>query len=166
MKKFIQGFTLLETLVAVAVLLMALLGPFAIAQQSLRSAYYARDQVTAYYLAQEGIEFVRAIRDENYLSGEDWLTGIAACTDQPCTVDMQNFEYELCPNGVCPPVRISAVGGLFNQSTGEESKFTRRVTLTPVQDMPDEMILTVTISWVSSGIPRAFSLQERIFNWL
>lgn len=166
MNKTFFGFTLLETLVAVAVLLMALLGPFTIAQQSLRSAYYARDQVTAYYLAQEGIEFMRAMRDENYLAGNDWLTGITACADSPCTVDMQNFSFAVCPNGACPALLISSAGGLFNQTSGTQSKFTRRVTLTPVPGMPSEMIISVTISWVSSGIPRAFSLQERIFNWL
>ncbi len=166
MKKTFTGFTLLETLVAVAVLLMALMGPFSIAQQSLRSAYYARDQVTAYYLAQEGIEFVRAIRDQNYLGGSDWMTGLASCTGAPCTVDMPNFVLAVCPSGNCERLKVSPTGGLFNQSTGTDSKFTRRVQLTPVVDAPHQMIVTVTVVWTSSGIPRSFSLQERLFNWL
>lgn len=166
MKKTFLGFTLLETLVAVAVLLMALLGPFSIAQQSLRSAYYARDQITAYYLAQEGIEYVRAQRDQNYLSGSPWLNNITSCVDTPCTVDMTNFDHSPCPLDGCPPLLVSTSGGLFNQSSGDESKFTRSVRLITVPDMPEEMIISVTISWVSSGISRTFSLQERIFNWL
>ena len=160
-----KGFTLLETLVAVAVLMMALLGPFSIAQQSLRSAYYARDQVTAYYLAQEGVEFVRSIRDENYLSGNPWLNGISTCTDVACMVDFPNFTYAPC-SGTCPALKISDAGGLFNNATGADSKFTRQVTLTPVAGMPDEMIISVTVSWTSSGVPRIFTLQERLFNWL
>jgi type II secretory pathway pseudopilin PulG len=167
MIKTISAFTLLETLVAVAVLLMSLLGPFSIAQQSLKSAYYARDQVTAYYLAQEGIEFVRAVRDQNYLAGSAWLTGIdAVCTDVPCQVDFPNFTYAACPNGACSPIRISANGGLFNHESGESSKFTRYVTLTPVAGNPDTMIASVTISWRSAGVSRVFTLQERLFDWL
>lgn len=161
------GFTLLETLVAVAILLMSLLGPFAIAQQSLKSSYYARDQVTAYYLAQEGIEFVRAIRDQNYLAGASWLDGIGpVCTDVLCQVDYPNFTYEACTNGACTPLRISTAGGLFNHATGEPSKFTRTVTLTPVAGNPESMIVSVTISWRSAGVSRVFTLQERLFDWL
>lgn len=167
MMKTIPGFTLLETLVAVAVLLMALLGPFAIAQQSLRSAYYARDQVTAFYLAQEGIEFVRAVRDENYLSGNPWLQGFdSVCTNTPCIVDFTNFTYEACPLGACPPVKVSPTGGLFNHASGESSPFTRQVMLTTSPTNPAISIVSVTISWKSAGVPRVFTLQERLFDWL
>jgi type II secretory pathway pseudopilin PulG len=160
-----RAFTLLETLVAVAILMMALLGPFSIAQQSLRSAYYARDQVTAYYLAQEGIEFVRSVRDQNYLSGSPWLTGISVCTSAACMIDFPNNTYAVC-SGTCPALKISDTGGLFNNANGVDSKFTRQVLLTPVPGAPDEMIVSVTISWTSSGVPRVFTLQERLFNWL
>ena len=163
-----RAFTLLETMVAVTVLLMALVGPFTIAQQSLKSAYYARDQVTAYYLAQEGIEYVRAMRDQNYLTTQPWLTNLAPCTSPlVCTVDMPNFTLPAtCPNGVCPALMVSAAGGLFNQNSGTPSKFTRKVTITSVAGMPSEMIVSVTVSWTSAGISRTFSLQERIFDWL
>jgi type II secretory pathway pseudopilin PulG len=165
--KYTHAFTLLETLVAISVLLMSLMGPFAIAQQSLRSAYYARDQVTAFYLAQEGIEFVRAVRDQNYLQGADWLTGIeAVCTNVPCTVDYTNFTYAVCPQGVCPPVRVSATGGLFNHESGEVSAFTRTVTLTQSPTNPDQVIVSVTLSWRSAGVSRTFTLEERLFDWL
>ncbi len=162
-----RAFTLLETLVAVAVLLMALLGPFSIAQQSLKSAYYARDQVTAFYLAQEGVEFVRAIRDQNYLAGNDWLEGIGAtCTGVPCTVDFPNFVYAACPQGACAKVRLTETGGLFNHQSGEPSPFTRSVLLTMSPTNPDQVIVSVTLAWTSAGVPRVFTLQERLFNWL
>ncbi len=165
--KTLPAFTLLETLVAVSVLLMALLGPFSIAQQSLRSSYYARDQVTAFYLAQEGVEFVRAVRDENYLSGSDWLAGIgAACTGTPCTVDYPNFTYAACPQGGCPVLKVSANGALYNHDSGTDSPFTRHVLLTASPTNPDQIIVSVTISWKSAGVSRVFTIQERLFNWL
>lgn len=163
-----RGFTLLETLVAITVLLMALTGPFAIAQQSLKSSYYARDQVTAFYLAQEGIEYVRAMRDGNYLTSAPWLTSLAACvTPAVCTVDFANFTSPaVCPNGICPALFASTASGLFNQVNGTASKFTRTMTLTEVIGQPDQMILSVTIAWKSAGVSRTFTLKERIFNWL
>lgn len=165
MKPF-KAFTLIETLVAVSILLMALVGPLTIAAQSLRSAYYARDQVTAFYLAQEGIEYVRAVRDQNYIGNQSWLTGISECQGALCTVDFPNFTHQVCPNNICSPVLVSSTGGLFNQTTGTASKFTRAVTITPVPGASDEMIISVTVSWTSTGINRTFSLKERIFNWL
>lgn len=166
MKKVLFGFTLIETLVAVSVLLMALLGPLEIAAQSLRSAYYSRDQITAYYLAQEGIEYVRAVRDENYLNNQDWLTNLTDCDSVMCTVDMPNFSHAVCPNGVCPVLLKTDAGGLFNQNSGSAAIFTRSVILRPVSGITDERIITVTVSWRSAGIQRTFSLSERIFNWL
>ncbi len=163
----IKGFTLLETLVAVAVLLMALMGPFSIAQQSLRSAYYARDQVTAFYLAQEGVEFVRAIRDQNYLSGSDWLEGIGpTCTNTPCTIDFPNFTYATCPQGVCAALRLSTIGGLYNQADGPPTPFTRQILLTPSPTNADQIIVSVTITWRSAGVARTFTIEERLNNWL
>ncbi|MCF7865387.1 MAG: prepilin-type N-terminal cleavage/methylation domain-containing protein [Candidatus Pacebacteria bacterium] len=66
-----RGFTILETLVAISILVLALTAPLAIVAQALRSSYYARDQVTAYYLAQEAIEFLRNKRDNAGLQSSD-----------------------------------------------------------------------------------------------
>jgi prepilin-type N-terminal cleavage/methylation domain-containing protein len=66
-----KGFTLVETLVAISILMLAILGPLSIASAGLRNSLYARDQITAFYLAQEGIEYVRYERDDTYLQGAD-----------------------------------------------------------------------------------------------
>ncbi len=62
-----RGFTLIETLVAVSLLVIAIVAPMSLVSQALTTAYYARDQVAAYSLAQDGIESVRAVRDGNLL---------------------------------------------------------------------------------------------------
>lgn len=166
MKKTLSAFTLIETLVAISVLIMALVGPLSIAEQSLRSAYYSRDQVTAFYLAQEGIEYVRGVRDQNYLTANTWLTNLTDCESAKCVVDSPNFSHTVCPNDVCPAVLVSSVGGLFNQTSGTPSKFTRVLTLTPVAGAPDQIIVGVTVSWMSGAISRTFTINERLFNWL
>ncbi|MEK7156326.1 MAG: prepilin-type N-terminal cleavage/methylation domain-containing protein, partial [Patescibacteria group bacterium] len=65
--KTTAGFTLVETLVAVMLLSVAVVAPMSLAARSLGSAYYARDQITAFYLAQEAIEALRSIRDSQIL---------------------------------------------------------------------------------------------------
>jgi hypothetical protein len=58
-----KGLTMVETLVAISILTIAVIGPLGIIAQALRTSYYTRDQMTAYYLAQEAIEYVRNLRD-------------------------------------------------------------------------------------------------------
>ena len=67
LKKSGAGFTLIETLVAVAIIMLAIAGPLVSANRALVSAYIARDQLTASYLGQEGVEYVRRMRDSVYL---------------------------------------------------------------------------------------------------
>ena len=65
--RFRFGFTLVESLVAVSILLAVTVGPVALVGKSLFSASFSRNDLIAYNLAQEGIELVRTIRDNNVL---------------------------------------------------------------------------------------------------
>ena len=58
-----SGFSLVETLVAITILLIVIVGPMTLVVSSVRSTAYANDQVIASFLAQEGIEIVQAARD-------------------------------------------------------------------------------------------------------
>lgn len=84
-----EGFTIMETLVAIAILLLSITGPMVFSQNGLRAAFYARDQVTAFYLAQDAIEYVKNRRDHNVLSGNSkWLDGLLNPGDKkPCGIN-------------------------------------------------------------------------------
>jgi type II secretory pathway pseudopilin PulG len=89
------AFTLIETLVAITILVLAIVAPMSLTVRSLSSAYYARDQITASNLGQEGIEAVRSLRDHNVLlisktnnSGVNIFDGIPI--NQWFTIDTRN----------------------------------------------------------------------------
>lgn len=165
-----RGFTLIETFVASAILLVSLAGPLSIAAQALRTAYYARDQVTAFYLAQEGLEYVRAKRDQNYLAtpAQPWMNGLLTgeiCSNgDVCTIDFPNFTHKVCPSGICAPLLVDQGTFLFNTSEGLQSLYTRKLSIIVVS--ADEVTVQVTVSWVSAGINRTFTISENFFNWL
>jgi prepilin-type N-terminal cleavage/methylation domain-containing protein len=59
-----KGFSLVETLVAISILLIVVTGPMAISIRSAKSASFATEQVQAFFLAQEGLEMVQKGRDD------------------------------------------------------------------------------------------------------
>lgn len=68
-----QGFTLIETLVALAVILAALTGPVALITRGIIDFSFSKNKIIAINLAQEGVELVRLVRENNVLC--DTLNG-------------------------------------------------------------------------------------------
>jgi len=64
-----SGFSLVETLVAISILLIVIVGPMTISMQSAKSASFASEQVQAFFLAQEGLELAQKARDDLSLAG-------------------------------------------------------------------------------------------------
>lgn len=62
-----KGFTLMESMVAIFILMLAITGPMVFAQNGLRAAFLSRDQITAFFLAQDAIEYVKNVRDGNVI---------------------------------------------------------------------------------------------------
>ena len=77
------GFTLVETLVAIAILMIAVAGPLTVAEKGLSASIYARDQLMASYLAQDAMESIKNIVDTNEINigngtyeddGDQWIS--------------------------------------------------------------------------------------------
>lgn len=162
------GFTLIETLVAVSILLLAILGPLAIASKGLNTAIVARDQVTAFYLAEQAIEYLKNVRDTNAINGNDWDTYISDCeTSRGCTIDVVNISgpssaIQQCGARRCNPF-LKDASGRFNYANGETTQFTQKVVVAETGN-DDERKVTVTMTWQSLGQSRSFTIQENLFN--
>lgn len=66
-----SGFSLVETLVAISVLLIVVVGPMTISMRTAKSTSFASEQVQAFFLAQEGLELAQKGRDDLLLQHFD-----------------------------------------------------------------------------------------------
>ena len=87
------GFSLVETLVAIAILLIVIAGPMAISSRTAKSSSFASEQVQAFFLAQEGVELAQKAKDQFFL--EHFADEVV--NDQPWAEFSDEFgNYEEC----------------------------------------------------------------------
>ncbi len=157
-----QGFTLVETLVAITILLIGVLGPLNIAARGIADGLYARNQISANYLAQEAIELIINKRNAN-ISGDNlgWLDGI---TSAPYIGDYAvdpatGIIYDQCnPPGAIYPLGVTD----YCNITLSGVTFTRHVNFNLIT--PTEIKVTVTISWQNKALPQSFTLTENLYR--
>ncbi len=178
-----SGFTLIETLVAITVLTLAIIAPFGAIQRVMSASNISKNEIIAASLAQEALEYVRFVRDNNYLadpstfvSGNHQLDGMngvdgPVCTgSNKCTIDATvnpdgGSAIELCPISGCPRLYIDDTQGFYTQQTGSGKRatpFTRSVNVSPQSGY---QIVTVTITWEDHGA-RTIILSETLYDWL
>lgn len=73
-----SGFTIVETLVAITILLIGVLGPLVIAANGIADGIFAQNQMTANYLAQEAMDLVINRRDGYELDNQCPLESLAS----------------------------------------------------------------------------------------
>lgn len=177
-----DGFTIIETLVAITILMISIAGPLTVAHKGLTSALYARDQMIASYLAQDAIEYIKNLRDNNLLKGQAWNDGFSNCVLQGgvttyCIVDTYGGTPSpgATNNGIQPKNGQNAT--LYTSSKGythysidtQKTSFSRYFHLVPSGAAgagDDESNLIVKVDWVTNNVPNSINVSSSIFNSL
>ena len=148
-----SGFTLLETVVALAVILAAVVGPVSLITRGLVDFSFAKNKIIAVNLAQEGIELIRAVRENNILcdsinGNPNWNWNrdpeggnLTSTKRQVSTQDVVTINCK--PPGPGSPIlittprlplstaetlRFDSSTGLYGY-TGQDTIFTREITI-------------------------------------
>lgn len=169
-KKLNQGFTIVESLVAITIMVAAVIGTMSAVQTGISSYIFSKEQITAFYLAQEGFEQLKNMRDQNNLEGENWLAGITEVAEDPCyfgnkcTVSPVESVVATRCVGSCPVLRQDPAEGFFGYGAAwTPTIYTREIELAPVNQY--EISATVTVTWSKGLINRSFKARENILNW-
>jgi len=157
-----KSFTLIETLVAISILGIGILGISFLISSQISSIHYSENKLIAAYLAQEAIEILRNIRDTNWLNNRDWEAGItlnATTTKLDYTttssIPDSNFLDSSCD-------RLKFDGNFYNCSLGRETPFKREIF---ISKSGDEMTIKITISWQEKGRIHHYFLTGKLYNW-
>jgi len=173
-----HGFSLVEALVAIAILLTVVSGVMLLVNQSIQSGQNVSNRLSASYLASDAIEYLRYDRDSNWLSDnqdsfQDWLDNLPDCENFSCRVDTRKGEgkVEEC-SGSCPNLRYFSGDFTYGYGGGEESRFKRTVEFVSKNDIGpddpnvDEVVVKITVTWpASTGGDGELVLTDTLSSW-
>ncbi len=189
MKKFLKqkntAFTLVETLVALSIFTVSVLALLVILTQGISDTGYAKKKILATYLNQEGVEYIRNIRDTFVLYSGGSQTGWnglntklinASCqTNNGCYFDDQNLNYSnpsqpmagitmnACGSS-CPALLYEGTTGKYGYLSGINSGFIRKIQVVPIS--ANETKVFSTIYWTQGSGGYNITFSESLFNWV
>ncbi|MFA5962308.1 MAG: prepilin-type N-terminal cleavage/methylation domain-containing protein [Parcubacteria group bacterium] len=155
------GFSFMEVMLSVAVLSIGVMGVLPLFTSALRQSLDSRDQIIGAMLAQEGVELVQNLRDNNFKNRVDAFSGAFPADDTVnCRID---FQSALDCSSTLFRLYADNVTNFYKHSTTSATitKFRRRVnidySLIDGSDSDAENAakakVYVTAGWGAAGLP-------------
>lgn len=171
-----KGFTLIEVLVSVFILITAVVVPLTIGSKAYAYSNFVRDQSTASYLAQEAVEFIRLTRDNASLNPSpsgawvDFKSNISNCmSDDGCQLDVlaSSVSIDQCAEKCDSLYRQNDGTYTYIPVVGSNRWFVRTIKTTLVGKNAFERVqVEVTVLWNTNGIDeRSFTVTDYLTPW-
>ena len=168
-----KGFTLIELLITVSVITVGIVGAFTAVQQGISTVDYSRSRLTAAFLAQEGVEIIKNIRDTNLLERSVfWDQDLSAGEYEVVYDDVKDYSPSL---SVCVPpcdsVSLQSLrktdDGFYNYALGEDTRYKRKVKIERVPDggLNEHLRLTVVVYWKTKKGYEEFKVMQEMYKW-
>jgi len=187
-----MGFTLVETLIALFIFSLSVVVVMAVLSTGISGTTYARNKVIATYLAQEGIEYFRNMRDTSMLYTDDkkgWNNFIVKLEEGRCNIQnglgcwFDNEIYKSCEEPLCsvpemPIMKITVKAcsekcpallynnGAYGYHAGENSVFTRKISFKSLSETDEEIKIFSEVSWNQQGRNSTVLLSENLSAWI
>ncbi len=157
------GFSLVEVLLAIFILSFGLMAAISLVTSSVRQNYGNRDVIVAAGLAQEGVELVRNVRDNNFAARADgasrtaFSSGFPSGDDSTCRIDRTMTSVDCNPSSynLC-------LSGDFYAHGSCTPKYSRRIFLDQTGDSTNGFAFTaVSVVWWGGSIPSGVSASSQ-----
>jgi prepilin-type N-terminal cleavage/methylation domain-containing protein len=172
-KKQAAGFTLLETMIAMAVLLIGVLGLAAMLGSSLAYMQNSENDFIAQQKAEEALEAIYTAKYDDTITFAQVANttanppGIFLATGQPILQPGTDGLVGTSTDSTASPAYIYLPGpdGLMGTSDDIQvplSGFTRTITITNVANDANLRTITVTVSYVKGRVSHSYSMNSYI----
>lgn len=152
-----NGFTLIETMVAVSVVVIGLVSALGAINTALFYVSNIQNRLIAANLVAEGIELTRNVRDNNWLASLTWNNGLADGDYQA------DYNATSLSNYNGSSLLLDASSGLYNYSSGGSTPYVRKISIANLTSYEIRVISTVT--WQVRGVTYTSSAEDHLFNW-
>lgn len=162
-----KGSLMIESMVAISITLISLLGVFALLSQSIALNKNASQKFVATYLAAEGIEIVRSMVDANYAASQPWNkdigSGITPVNYEVVYNSTVSDWNNLGSNESTAFLNFDPATGIYSYGIGQPTPFVRTVAVTNVSG--DEIRVVSTVNWSERGAAQSVYLEDHFLNW-
>ncbi len=169
---------------------MSILSIISILADGIADTSYAKKKMAAAYLAQEGTEYIRNMRDTfmfydtsgPQVGWDAFLVKMDSCdmatvSSKGCYFNSDNLNYtnnakpmtEITVNSCglnCPPIFYDTTTGKYGYTGGVNSGFVRRIQMTKINGGANEVKISSTVSWTQGSGNYSMTFSENLFNWL
>ena len=168
-----KGFTLIEVLIATFVILVGVVASYIVVQQIFSQTFDASNRLEAIYLAKEGAEAVRNVRDTAWIQNLPWASngigaddtywegeylyssGLTSCSScSGADSDFNSLRFLKIRASMNPP--------FYNYSSGNNTPFKRRIHIE--RPTADSIRVIVDVMWQDGGI-RKVTIESFLYDW-
>ncbi len=170
-----RGFTLIEIIIAVSILLFGVVLVYSAFSSMTALTYGVSSRFTAVYLASEGLEIVRNLRDNNFIAmasdpsnaGITWSLGLAGnpC-DRGCIASYKTINTGQLALYDGEFLGLNAQGFYDYDANSTPTIFKRKITISPVEGTSDILKVNVVVLWSYNNQDFNFQADEYLYNWL
>lgn len=157
-----KGFTIVEVLIATFLVSVGIMGAFALIGKVAAGSSQSLSKLTASFLAREGIEITRNMRDSNLLKlnkgqGGLWTDGLSSCSTG-CEIDYNDISFSSYTGTF-----LKNTGTSYSYDSGTDTKFQRKITITSLNAYTLEV--AVDVFWQDRGNTQSLQAATQLFNW-
>ena len=183
--KYNKGFSVVEVVICISIISVGMMAVFTLLIQNIQVQSMSKNKLIASVLAQEGIELVREIRDNNWILArtfniQEWASGDTTgpgfddiIQDGTYTIDITDFSIDLTANDFTSgATRLYLQNGSYvhDSTNASSTPFSRLITVTmhdvDVDGIDESMTLTSDVMWTQNGREMHYVAQTRLFDWV
>lgn len=162
-KKGVIGFSIVEIMAVVFIVTIGMVGMLTLIYQSIKVQRLNRHTLIAYQLAQEGVELVRKIRDDNWLGVNNPFSDVLSAGSYCLAYD----DIVLRSTSQACPLYINDFGFYSNNNLGKLTPYSRLITLTEIENYEEVgVLIEVDVFWTDlGGSLFNYRVETKLYDW-